>query len=73
MIMEDLMGHTYKGVWKLSKDTPKEAWDSGMKQTDYHSGASASMCATIIARYSPRGEEFVRWCKKDDVVMVKWN
>ena len=44
-----------------------------MNQTDYHSGMSASMAATMVARYSPRGGEFVKWCKKDDVVMVNWN
>ena len=72
LVMQDLMAHTFKGVWKMKKITPKEAWESAMKQTDYHSGMSAAVTATIIERYSPRGEEFKKWCIKDDVVMVNW-
>lgn len=72
IVLEHLMKHTYKGVWKGDKETPKETWEGAMEQTDFHSGASASMVAIMVARYSPRGEEFKKWCKKDDIVMVKW-
>jgi len=70
-VMESLMAHTYKDVWKEPKVTPKEAWDKAM-ETSGHSGMSAAITATIIARFSPRGEEFKKWCIKDDVVMVNW-
>jgi hypothetical protein len=73
LVMNDLMAHTYEGVWKQDKCTPKEAWENAFKQFDGHSGMSAAMTATIIAKYSPRGEEFKAWCKKDEVVMVKWD
>ncbi len=73
LVMEELMHHTYKSVWKDEKVSPKEAWENAMSQTNYHSEMSAAMAATIIARYSPRGEEFAKWCKKDDVVMVNWD
>jgi len=72
LVMKDLMCHTYTDVWKEDKVTVKEAWYSGMDQTPYHSCMSASITATIIAKYSPRGEEFAEWCQKDDVVMVDW-
>ena len=52
--------------------TPKQAWNNAMEQTPYHSGMSASMVAIMVAKYSPRGDEFKKWCKKDDVVMVDW-
>ena len=72
LVLQTLMQHTYKGVWKQKKVTPKEAWEDAMRETNYHSGASASMTAIMIARYSPRGDEFREWCKKDNPVMVKW-
>ncbi len=72
LVMQDLMQHTYKGIWKEPECTPKEAWKSAFKQFGGHSGMSAAMTATIIAKYSPRGKEFVDWCKKDEVVMVNW-
>jgi hypothetical protein len=52
-------------------DTPKEAWEHCMKDAG-HSGMSAAITATIIAKYSLRGDEFKKWCIKDDVVMVDW-
>ena len=58
LVMEDLMRHETKGDAKQDKVTPKEAWASGMEQTDYHSGFSAGCTAQIIIRFSPRGEEF---------------
>ena len=73
LVMEDLVGHKLKGICKEKKVTPKEAWESAMSQTDYHSGFSAAITATIIAKYSPRGDEFKNWCKKDDIVMVNWD
>jgi hypothetical protein len=54
------------------KLTPKEAWDMGHKEYPVHSIMSASCCALIIANLSPRGNEFKKWCIKDDVVMVNW-
>ena len=77
IIMRVLMEHTHVikneryGTIMHKKVSPKEAWESGMRNMG-HSGASASMVAMIVARFSPRGEEFKEWCKKDDVVMVKW-
>ena len=52
-------------VMKYDKETPKEAWESAMKQTDYHSGFSAGCVARTIERYSPRGKEFFKWFKKE--------
>ena len=72
LVMEALMQHTFKGIWKKDKATSKEAWEDALKQTDYHSGMSAAITATMIAKFSPRGEEFKNWCIKDDVVMVGW-
>jgi hypothetical protein len=72
LVMEKLMQHAEKGVFHYEKVNPKEAWEHAMRQTPYHSGMSAAMTATIIARYSPRGEEFKEWCIKDEVVMVNW-
>lgn len=64
IVMRDLMAHTFKGVWKDKKMTPKEAWESAMEQTDYHSGFSAAMTANIIATFSVRGNEFKKWWNK---------
>lgn len=72
LVLKSLMVHTFQGVWKEKKCTPKQAWEGVMKQHDYHSGASAAGTAVIIAQYSPRGEEFKRWCKKSGAVMVDW-
>ena len=53
--------------------TPKSAWYYGLKQFPHtHSIMSAAYVAITIAQYSPRGDEFKRWCKKDDVVNVNW-
>lgn len=73
LVLEELMQHTYPCVWRGQKTTPKDAWESAMRQTNYHSGASAAITATIVARYSPRGNEFREWCKKEKSVMVKWD
>ena len=72
IVMENLMAHTFKGVWKKKKVSVKEAWEEGIKNHG-HSGMSAAITATIIAKYSPRGEEFKKWCIKDNVVMVDWS
>ena len=72
LVLDYLMRHIDTGGVMEEKATPKEAWDDAMKQTDYHSGYSAAFTASIIARYSPRGEEFKKWCIKDNVVMVNW-
>lgn len=72
IVMSDLMGHTFEGAFREKKVTPKEAWENGMEQCAGHSGMSAVMTATIIAKYSPRGDEFKNWCIKDNVVMVDW-
>ena len=75
LVMEYLMQHEpYGEVGEIRADkvTPKEAWERAIEQTSYHSGMSAAMTATIIAKYSPRGDEFKKWCIKDDVVMVNW-
>jgi hypothetical protein len=53
-------------------DSPKQAWASGMEQSPGHSGMSAAMVAVVVAKYSPRGGEFKKWCKKTDQVMVNW-
>lgn len=73
LVMEDLMKHKVKGELKEKKVSVEEAWFDAMDQNGYHSGMSAAITATIIARFSPRGEEFKRWCKKNDVVMVNWD
>jgi len=73
LVLKRLMSHTFQGFWKEKKYTPKQAWDDAMQQTDYHSGASAAGTAIMVAQYSPRGEEFKQWCKKSEVVMVKWD
>ena len=72
IVMNDLMAHTYKGVWKHKKIGPKDAWQGAMNSHPGHSGMSAAITATIIAKYSPRGEEFKKWCIKTDAVMVDW-
>lgn len=72
IIMENLMSHTYDKIWKKKKPTPKQSWELGMQQNPHHSGMSASMVAVIVYEFSPRGEEFRKWCMKDDVVMVNW-
>jgi hypothetical protein len=72
LVMEDLMQHTYTDVWKKKKCTPKEAWESAFSQFNGHSGMSAAITATVIARYSPRGKEFAKWCEKNNIVMVNW-
>ncbi len=71
LVMKDLMKHTYKGVWKERKVIPKVAWNDAMRQSS-HSGMSAAITATIIAKFSPRGKEFRDWCIKEDIVMVDW-
>jgi hypothetical protein len=76
LIMEDLMSHIPDIDDKHSlvekKCSIKEAWENGMEQMPIHSGMSAAITATIIAKYSPRGEEFKKWCIKNNVVDVKW-
>ena len=72
IVMKDLMQHELEGIWKGDKLTPKECWENGMRGNPGHSGASAAMTAIMIAKFSPRGEEFKKWCIKDDVVWVKW-
>lgn len=72
IVMKRLMAHTFDKTWKERKCNPKTAWFEAMAVMSDHSGASAAMTAIMIARYSPRGEEFKRWCKKHDVVGVKW-
>jgi len=61
LVMMDLARHLAKDAVSKKKVSPKEAWDSGMKQTPYHSGASAGMTASMVARYSIRGDEFREW------------
>lgn len=56
----------------VDKVSPKEAWENAMKQGDYHSGMSAAMTASMIAKFSIRGEEFKEWCIESDAVMVDW-
>ena len=77
LVLEGLMQHKIKNYSPVKdtekKLTPKEAWESAMNQTRYHSGYSAAMTATMIAHFSPRGPEFKKWCIKDDVVMVNWD
>ncbi len=73
MVMEKLMQHKSNSICKRDKVTPKEAWEDTMKQTDYHSGMSAAFTATVIAKYSLRGEEFKKWCVESDAVMVDWS
>ena len=72
LVMESLMQHEkYKdekigeACIRADKVTPKEAWKSAMEQTSYHSGFSATCTAQIIVRFSPRGEEFKEWWKKE--------
>ena len=72
LVMEKLMSHTFKGAFRTKKFTPEQAWREGFSSTDYHSGMSAAMTATMIARYSIRGDEFKRWAKKSGEFMVKW-
>ncbi len=70
LVLEDLMRHISKkgsdcvGI----KMSPKEAWDSAMTQTNYHSGFSAQCTAQIIIMFSPRGEEFKKWWKKENEI-----
>ena len=73
LVLKDLMRHTFEGPIKEDKCSPKEAWDNAMEETPYHSGYSAGTTAIIVAVYSPRGDEFKEWCKKENIVMVKWN
>jgi len=68
-IMKKLMQHEGNGS-KLKKLTPKKAWEEGLG--DEHSAMSASITAVTVAQFSPRGEEFKRWCIKKDIVMVDW-
>jgi len=49
----------------------EECWHKALKNSG-HSGMSAAITATIIAHYSPRGNEFKRWCIKNNEVMVDW-
>ena len=72
LVLRSLMQHTYDSIWKRPKITPKKAWIKAMEETNYHSGASAAMTAIMIAKYSPRGNEFKDWCIKNEVVMVDW-
>lgn len=65
LVMKDLMCHTFKGVWKEKKVTPKEAFESAMEQTGYHSLCSASFTASTISTFSPRGKEFQKWWNKE--------
>jgi hypothetical protein len=73
LVMRNLMKHKFKGVWREPKQTPKEAWELAFKETPFHSGMSAACVAVMVARYSPRGDEFKEWCKLNDVVMVAWD
>jgi len=66
LVLKNLMGHTFKGTWKQIKVSPKDAWNSAMEQTDYHSGASVGMTVSIIFYFSPRGKEFKKWWKKNE-------
>ena len=54
------------------KITPKRAWNMGMKKFPVHSGMSAAYVAVMIFQYSPRGEEFKKWCKDNNIVEVNW-
>ena len=64
LVMKDLMGHETDDEVKQDKVTPKEAWESAMEQTPYHSGFSAGCTAQTIIHFSPRGEEFQKWWNK---------
>ena len=61
-ILRDLMVHKATGWYKGKKMTPKEAWDDGLD--DGHSGMSAAYVALAVYNFSPRGEEFKKWCMK---------
>jgi len=64
LVLEELMQHTYNGAWKKEKISVKKAWQDAMKQTNYHSGCSASFTAGIVSYFSPRGKEFQQWWNK---------
>jgi len=72
LVLKNLMQHNFKGVWKGDKMSPKEAWEDGLKDVG-HSGASASYVAIVVSHFSPRADEFVRWCMENAVVSVDWS
>ena len=52
----------------------KKCWHMAFKKfPNTHSIMSAATTATIVARVSPRGKEFEKWCIKTDAVMVNWS
>ena len=67
LVLEDLMRHTKHKDTNLREEkmSPKDAWCSAMKSTPYHSGFSAMCTAQIIVKFSPRGQEFKKWWKKE--------
>ncbi len=71
LVMEKLSYPQKKDVIKHKKMSCKEAWEEGISGHG-HSGMSAAITATVIAKYSPRGDEFKKWCIKDNIVMVDW-
>lgn len=71
IILEKLSYLQKDDILKRKKMSCKEAWELGIKNYG-HSGMSAAITATIVYKYSPRGEEFKKWCKKNDIVMVDW-
>ncbi len=74
LVMESLMRHEKHNDSKMpnhlkiqeTKMSPKEAWKSAMSSTPYHSGFSAQCTAQVISMFSPRGEEFKKWWKKEN-------
>ena len=72
LIMEKLSYPQKGDILKHKKMSCKEAWECGIKGPG-HSGMSAAAVAITIFNFSPRGEEFRKWCKKEDIVMVDWD
>lgn len=71
LVMQNLSYPQKDDIVKHKKMSCKESWEAGIKEVG-HSGMSAAATAIIIARYSPRGNEFKKWCEKNDIVMVNW-
>lgn len=71
LVLKNLMQHKFTGVLGGDKMSPKEAWEDGLKDVG-HSGMSASCVAVNVSHFSPRADEFVRWCIENDIVMVDW-
>jgi len=71
-MMINLMRHTFDGVHRGTKLTPKQAWNLTINSIPKTTPGVKALAAIDVAYYSMRGVEFRQWCIDNDIVKVDW-